>query len=207
MDRDAASQRPQRAASLREPLVRSRCTAWRVGMAKGRKRPATAGLNCSAGHAVLEPRPSRPLQQPVTASPTGAATGYSAQCQFSCNLPYTPLACFRSIISHPSLQKRPAPSENLLRLPCHGTASPSLCDEPGPFHSGLAGGYSDRRIAASSIDSCQRHGRRNKTSGACPSSPLPLSSLSALFEVASSNPLYYIHLSLPLFLSLILTLA
>lgn len=99
---------------------------------------------------------------------------FSAQCQSSAATCHTPpLACFRSIISHPSLQKRPAPSENLLRLPCHGTASPSLCDEPGPFHSGLAGGYSDVRIAASSIDSCQRRGRRNKTSGACPSSPLP----------------------------------
>lgn len=178
------------------------------------KKSSNGGLELFSCPSCAGATPSRPLQQPVTASLTGAATvsdAYSAQCQSSAATCHTPpLARFRSIISHPSLQKRPAPSENLLRLPCHGTASPSLCDEPGPFHSGLAGGYSDRRIAASasSIDSCQRHGRRNKTSGTCPSSPLPPSSLSALLEVVSSNSLYYIHLSLPLFLSsLISTLA
>lgn len=175
------------------------------------KKSSNGGLELFSCPSCAGATPSRPLQQPVTASLTGAATAfdaYSAQCQSSAATCHTPpLARFRSIISHPSLQKRPAPSENLLRLPCHGTASPSLCDEPGPFHSGLAGGYSDRRIAASasSIDSCQRHGRRNKTSGACPSSPLPPSSLSALLEVVSSNSLYYIHLSLPLFLSHIYT--
>lgn len=157
--------------------------------------------------AVLEPRPSRPLQQPVTALrlPTVPTVQRSMPFQLQPAIhpplpvfdPSSPIHRFR-IVQH---------SENLLRLPCHGAASPSLCDEAGPFHSGLAGGYSDRRIAASSIDSCQRHGRRNKTSGACPSNPLPLSSLSALFEVVSSHPVYYIPLSLPLFRPLILTLA
>lgn len=133
-----ASERPARAASVRAPLVRSRCTAWRVE----KRATSNGGFNCSG---VLQPRPSKSLPQPVTASLRAAYCAVAALMGTCAQLrpairppmpvfdPSSPIHRFRSV-QHP------------LKI-CSGirvtALFPSLRDEPGPFHSGLAGGYSD----------------------------------------------------------------
>lgn len=130
-----ASERPARAAGVRAPLARSRCTAWRVE----KERPATVAsivLVCWS-HAprvaatACDSEPECAVAAPLMG--TCAQLRPAIRPPMPVFDPSSPIHRFRSV-QHP------------LKI-CSGirvtALFPSLRDEPGPFHSGLAGGYSD----------------------------------------------------------------
>lgn len=138
----------------------------RMESRKRKKRPATVGLNCSVY--VVLCAGATPLET--------AATACDSEPELALLLlpKYLYTACRLLLQQYlPPTQLRPAttaytppmpvfdPSSPIHRFRsvqhplkfCSGfrvTAplSPSLCDEPGPFHSGLAGGYSDGLLRA-----------------------------------------------------------